>query len=80
LVDGEIVTMSRAGERHGIILVKLSALLWIHVDKLGLGEMVGCSTGAGMPNDNLRSPDLAFTSRARLASESATASSPSCPT
>jgi Uma2 family endonuclease len=66
LVDGEIVTMSPAGRRHGIVLVRLSALLWAHVERLGLGEVVDSSTGVWMPGGNLRSPDLAFTARARL--------------
>ena len=65
LVDGEI-HVSPAGAPHGRIIVHLTVLLGNHVQAHALGEVFDSSTGCWMPSGNLRSPDLAFVSRARL--------------
>ena len=67
LVDGEIVVMSPAGTLHGQVILRLTARLWAHVEERVLGYVFESSTGFRLPNGNVRSPDLAFTARERMA-------------
>lgn len=58
LVDGEIREMSPAGVRHGVVTVKILALLFEHVRRNGLGHVLESSTGFRLPSGNVRSPDV----------------------
>ena len=65
LVDGEI-RVSPAGAPHGQTIVKLTVRLGSHVEAHALGHHFDSSTGCWMPSGNLRVPDLAFVSLARM--------------
>ncbi len=67
LVDGEIIVMGPAGTLHGHVNVQLALRLGAHVEAHGLGYVLDSSTGFRLPNGNVRSPDLAFVLRERMA-------------
>lgn len=68
LVDGEIV-VSPAGTRHGTVCVNLLLLLGNFVRGRNLGQVLESSTGFRLPGGNVRSPDVSFIARDRLAGE-----------
>ena len=67
LIDGEIFEMSPPGLQHGSLASEISRHLGNYVVPAGLG-IVSVETGYHPPNDRsiLLSPDVAFTSVARL--------------
>ena len=65
LLDGEII-MSPAHANHGIVCIRLCALLINFVQKHKLGEVFGSSTGFRLTESLLLSPDVAFASQANL--------------
>jgi Uma2 family endonuclease len=67
LVDGEI-HVSPAGVPHGLVIVRLTSRLHVHVESHGLGYVLDSSTGCWMPSGNLRVPDITFVARHRLSS------------
>jgi Uma2 family endonuclease len=66
LVDGQI-RVSPAGYRHGLVCVRLAALLHAFAKERGLGEVVDSSTGFRLPGGNVRLPDVAFVAKGRFA-------------
>jgi len=68
LVKGELRTMPPAGFEHGVIIIRLSKLLSVHVDAKQLGLVTGAETGftVGRNPDTVRGADVAFVSKARL--------------
>jgi Uma2 family endonuclease len=68
LVDGEI-RVTPAGSRHGLVAVRLSALLHAHVVARRLGYVFDSSTGFRLPGGNVRCPDIAFVAHGRLEGE-----------
>ena len=67
LVNGELELMSPAGFEHGQICMRLGACLTVHVENHKLGCVADGQTGYWMNSGNLRSPDVSFVSKARLA-------------
>jgi Uma2 family endonuclease len=65
LLDGNLI-MSPVHANHGTICVRLTALLFSHVQRHKLGEVYDSSTGFRLSDDVLLSPDVAFVSKARL--------------
>jgi Uma2 family endonuclease len=69
LVKGELIQMSPAGDEHGIIAVRITAPLYLHVEEHNLGVVYAAETGFKLESDpdTVRAPDVAFVSRARRA-------------
>jgi len=69
-VDGEVVMVSPASERHQEIRRFLEALLGIYVEERGLGRVLGApfQMHLGEPVRRGREPDLLFVARERLSS------------
>jgi Uma2 family endonuclease len=67
LIEGVIVEMHPLGREHGLITVRLSALIYFFVQRHDLGE-VTTETGYFVPGDihNAKGPDVAFTRKSRL--------------
>jgi Uma2 family endonuclease len=67
LIEGVIVEMHPPGREHGLITVRLSALIYFFVQRHDLGE-VTTETGYYVPGDmhNAKGPDIAFTRKSRL--------------
>ena len=65
LLDGELI-VSPVHANHGLICMRLGALLFDFVQKHRLGEVYDSSTGFRLSEQVLLSPDLAFVSKARL--------------
>ena len=65
LLEGKLI-MSPVHANHGTICVRLTALLYAHVQRHKLGEVYDSSTGFRLAQDVLLSPDVAFVSKARL--------------
>lgn len=75
LIRGEVFTMAPAGSEHGIVALRIGALLHVYVMEHGLGETFGAETGfkiAANP-DTVRAPDAAFVARERFAAVGLTA-------
>ncbi len=66
LVDGAI-RVSPAGFRHGVVSVRLTWRLNTFVREAQLGYVLESSTGYRLPGGNVRSPDVSFVCRERLA-------------
>lgn len=64
LLDGELM-MSPVHANHGVICVRIVALLFNFVQKRGLGEVYDSSTGFRLSEKVLLSPDVSFVSKAR---------------
>lgn len=65
LLDGKLI-MSPVHANHGSICVRLTALLFAHVQRHKLGEVYDSSTGFRLAEEVLLSPDVAFVSKTRL--------------
>lgn len=67
LVEGRVARMSPPGSRHGVLAVRIGALLHQHVDANRLGAVL---THAGFKivsdPDTVREPDVAFVSAERI--------------
>jgi Uma2 family endonuclease len=68
LVNGELKKMSPAGQRHGRIIVRLTAPLAKYVLDHRLGEVYAAETGfkLGSKPDTVLAADIAFVRRVRL--------------
>lgn len=68
LIKGELLTMSPAGQKHGVIGLTLTALLFQHVRANKLGIVVGADTGFKLDSDpdTVLAPDGAFIARERV--------------
>lgn len=45
LLDGELIQMTPPGGEHGKVTIRVGHHLLVHVDKLGLGEVLGGDPG-----------------------------------
>jgi Uma2 family endonuclease len=68
LVRGAIRTMTPTGGLHGIIVVRITAALYEHVEAQQLGYVFGAETGFRLATapDTVRAPDIAFVRRERI--------------
>jgi Uma2 family endonuclease len=68
LIKGELLTMSPAGDEHGIVMMRLAAPLATYVDTNDLGVVYGAETGFKLENnpDTVLAPDIAFIRRDRM--------------
>jgi Uma2 family endonuclease len=62
LVRGEVVEMSRPGERHGYVCLKIGALLLLYAERQGKGYPAGNDPGVLLERDpdTVRGPDIVF--------------------
>lgn len=69
LVRGELVMMTPAGARHGLVAGRLGGILSAFVAERGLGEVLAAETGyiLGRNPDTVRAPDVSFVARNRAA-------------
>ncbi len=67
LIDGVLHDMSPGGPRHGAVIVRLSAILFQHVERGKLGIVYDGQTGYRLDLDNCISPDVSFVSKERIA-------------
>src|SRR2546426_5536564 len=65
LLDGKLI-MSPTHANHGVICMRLGALLYNFVQRHKLGEVYDSSTGFRLSKNVLLSPDVSFVSNARL--------------
>ena len=72
LVKGELLTMSPPGEEHGSVTLKLSVLLYNHVNPRNLGRLYAADTGFKLETnpDTVLAPDIAFIARERAGTPS----------
>lgn len=68
LIKGELLTMSPAGGKHGVIASTLTALLFQHVRANKLGLVLSAATGFKVESDpdTVLAPDGAFIARERV--------------
>jgi Uma2 family endonuclease len=68
LLRGELIMMSPAGSRHGMIALRMGRLLSEFVEPRGLGIIVGAETGFRVASDpdTVLAPDAAFISKKRI--------------
>jgi len=68
LVEGELRTMSPAGNRHGMVALMLAARVNIFVSANKLGRTFAAETGflIARDPDTVRAPDFAFITRQRV--------------
>ncbi|MGD0383323.1 MAG: Uma2 family endonuclease [Thermoguttaceae bacterium] len=71
LVCGELIRMTPAGFKHGLIVINLSSLLDNFVKSHNLGKITGAETGFHIQRapDTVRAPDVAFIRMDRLPEE-----------
>jgi Uma2 family endonuclease len=71
LVRGELIMMSPAGSRHGVITLRVGRLLLDFVESRGLGAAFGAETGFLITSnpDTVRAPDVAFVRADRVGAE-----------
>ena len=62
LLRGELIMMSPAGSKHGMIALRIGRLLSDFVEPRGLGIILGAETGFRVANgpDTVLAPDAAF--------------------
>lgn len=68
LVNGELITMSPAGEEHGDISLTIGAALRQYVRERRLGKVYGADTGFVLSRDpdTVRAPDASFVRAERV--------------
>lgn len=66
LVDGKVITMPPPGAGHGIICMRLGALILRFVESRKLGWVASNDSGTILKQDNVRGPDVAFYSIDRV--------------
>jgi len=68
LVNGELLTMTPAGEQHGGIGLAIAVRLWNHVQTHRLGKVYAAGTGFVLRRnpDTVRAPDAAFVRAERV--------------
>jgi Uma2 family endonuclease len=68
LVDGQVVSLSPAGARHGRVVARLARALGDFVDARRLGVVLAGDVGFVLRRDpdTVRAPDVAFLAAARL--------------
>ena len=68
LVRGELHTMTPAGYRHGVVIMRLAAKLDQHVVANRLGVVSGAETGFVLTRDpdTVRGADIGFVSQSRI--------------
>ena len=68
LVEGELLTVSPAGEEHGAVIVNLTLPLAQHVKANNLGVVYGAATGFKLETnpDTVLAPDIAFIRSERI--------------
>jgi len=68
LLRGELIMMSPAGSKHGMIALRIGRLLSNFVEPRGLGIILVAETGfrVGSNPDTVLAPDAAFIARERL--------------
>jgi Uma2 family endonuclease len=69
LVDGEIRVSPGAGNRHGLVVSKLTARLVGFVDEHHLGYVLAGDSGFRLPSKNVRCPDVSFVAMGRFPDE-----------
>jgi Uma2 family endonuclease len=71
LLRGELIMMSPAGSKHGMIALRLGGLLLDFVEPRGLGVVLGAETGFRIAEnpDTVRAPDVAFLCKERTGGE-----------
>jgi Uma2 family endonuclease len=71
LVEGELHTMTPAGESHGWVALGIGAKIFDHVEQAGLGRAYAAETGFLLHRgpDTVRAPDVAFVARDRLSGD-----------
>jgi Uma2 family endonuclease len=68
LLRGELIMMSPAGSKHGMIALRMGSLLSAFVERQGLGVILGAETGFRVATnpDTVLAPDAAFISEKRV--------------
>lgn len=66
LVDGRLIKMSPTGAQHGVIAIRLAAVLNRHVEDRGLGVALTAGFKLRSDPDTVREPDIAFVRRERI--------------
>jgi Uma2 family endonuclease len=68
LVEGELRTMSPAGERHGWVALAIGSRIFEHAERRQLGRAYAAETGFLLRRrpDTVRAPDVAFVATHRL--------------
>jgi Uma2 family endonuclease len=68
LLRGELIMMSPAGSKHGMITLRIGRLLSDHVEPRGLGVVLGAETGFRVATnpDTVLAPDAAFIRKERI--------------
>ncbi len=67
LDEGELISMPPAGWDHGDSEIEIGRILSNYVKKHRLGKVLSGDTGFRLREDTVRSPDVAFVRRARVA-------------
>ncbi len=67
LDEGELITMAPASEDHGFIEIELASRLHQFVKAHRLGRVYAGDTGFRLSDDTVRSPDVAFVRKDRVA-------------
>ena len=71
LVQGEIVPMSPASTKHGMIVFRLAFEVGLFTSENQLGEVYAAETGFTIQQnpDTVRAPDVAFVAKSRIPEE-----------